>query len=199
MIDNKDDSSQDIDLEMTGEDNRDEPDLETEETTSNNKLKTLRDKLKTCESEKMEYLEQLQRTKAEFLNARKRLEDEKLEAKERAVDKLIEQLLPMYDSFAMAMGNDDVWNSVDENWRKGVEAIYSQLKTIMQSYQVHEVNPKGEAFDPEHHEAMGHEPVDEEAKHDTVVNVLQVGFIRTTDTEDRTVRPARVIVGNYTN
>jgi molecular chaperone GrpE len=191
------DEHKEEDFELTGEDNLDEPDLEDVEATNSNKLKALRDKLKTCEAEKMEHLEQLQRTKAEFLNARKRLEDEKHEAKERAVDKLIEQLLPMYDSFAMATDNEEVWNSVDENWRTGVEAIHSQLKSILQSYQVHEVNPKGEHFDPEHHEAMGHEPVTDEALHDTVVKVLQVGFERTAGSEARSVRPARVIVGNF--
>lgn len=199
MTDKNEKNSQDIDLETTGEDNIDEPDLEEIETSSNDKLKLLRNKLKACEAEKMEHLEQAQRAKAEFLNARKRLEDEKLEAKERAVDAIIEKLVPLYDSFAMATTNEEVWNSVDENWRNGMDAIYSQLKSLLQSYNVTEVNPKGELFDPEHHEAMGHEPVETESEHDVVVKVLQVGFIRTTGGNERPVRPARVIVGNYSN
>ncbi len=198
MSDNKEENSQDIDVEVTGEDNVDEPELESVEEHHTSKLKQLRDKLKGCEQEKMEHLEHLQRAKAEFLNAKKRLEEEKTEAKERAVDKLIDQLLPMYDSFTMAMGNDEVWGSVDESWRNGVEAIYAQLKSILQSYHVTEVNPQGEPFDPKQHEAMGYEAVGEEKAHDTVVQVLQVGFVRTVGEDTRAIRPARVMVGNFT-
>jgi len=198
MVDKKDTHEFEDDIELTGEDTVDETELEAVEENSSNKLKVLRNKLKVCESEKMEHLEQLQRTKAEFLNARKRLEDEKLEAKERAVDRVIIQLLPMYDSFTMAMANQETWEAVDANWRNGVEAIYSQLKSILQSYNVEEVNPKGAVFDPEHHEAMGYEPVDNEEQHDTIVNVLQIGFKRNEANDDRHIRPARVIVGNFT-
>lgn len=199
MTEKKGENSQEIDIEMTGEDNVDEPELESVEEVSNDKLKTLRDKLKVCEAEKMEHLENLQRAKAEFLNVRKRLEDEKMEAKERATDAAVEKLLPMYDSFTMAIGNEATWNQVDDNWRQGVEAIYSQLKSILQSYQVAEMNPMGEPFDPEHHEAMGYEPVEAEDQHDTVVKVLQIGFSRQVGDTTRYIRPARVIVGNFNN
>jgi molecular chaperone GrpE len=199
MAKHNEDDMNDIDLEATGEDNVDETELEATEAGVNDKLKDLRTKLKTCEAEKMEHLEQLQRAKAEFLNARKRMETEKVEAKERAVDGLIEKLLPMHDSFTAAMDNEDSWNAVDKSWRKGVEAIYSQLTNLMQSYDVAAVNPTGQLFDPEHHEAMGYEPVNDEAQHDTIVKVLQVGFVRGNGNTARTIRPARVIVGNVSN
>ncbi len=77
MDTNEQEAELDIDLESTGDDHAVEPELEAEETTSNNKLKDLRAKLKACEAEKMDHLEQLQRAKADFLNARKRLEDER--------------------------------------------------------------------------------------------------------------------------
>lgn len=199
MGENNDINEVQEDIELTGEDNVDEPEIESVEEVSNDKLKTLRDKLKVCEAEKMEHLENLQRAKAEFLNVRKRLEAEKMEAKERATDTAIENLLPMYDSFTMALANEETWNQVDENWRKGVEAIYSQLKSILQSYKVVEMNPKGQPFDPEHHEAMGYEPVEDDSQHDTVVKVLQAGFAREKEEGMRYIRPARVIVGNFSN
>jgi len=186
-------------FEFTGENNAEDFELADAEKNSSNKLKDLRTKLKACEQEKMQHLEQLQSTKAEFLNARKRLEDEKFEAKERTIDKAAEQLLPLYDSFTLAMADEAAWAAIDANWRKGVEAIYSQLKAILQSYQVTELNPKGALFDPLHHEAMGYEDVTDEAAHDTIVKVLQVGFERKNGDLVRALRPARVIIGNYTN
>lgn len=187
------------DIELTGEDNAVEPELEEIEDTSNNKVKKLREKLKECESEKMEHLENLQREKAEFLNSKKRLEDERISDKERAVNDQIEKLLPLCDSFHMAMANKEAWDAVDTQWRSGIEGIYAQLQSILSSYSVTEVAPLGEEFDPQHHEAMGNAPVEKEAERGKVVQVIQNGFVRTTSQGEILLRPARVIVGEDAN
>lgn len=187
------------DIELTGEDNAVEPELEEIEDTSNNKVKKLREKLKECESEKMEHLENLQREKAEFLNSKKRLEDERINDKERAVNDQIEKLLPLCDSFHMAMANKEAWDAVDTQWRSGIEGIYAQLQSILSSYSVTEVAPLGEEFDPQHHEAMGNAPVEKEAERGKVVQVIQNGFVRTTSQGEILLRPARVIVGEDAN
>lgn len=197
MLDRKTDNELEIEPEPT--DAFEDMELEDAETSTGNKLKDVRDKLKQCEAEKMSHLEELQRAKADFLNARRRLEEERERDKERARIRFIEELLPLCDSFHMAMGNQEAWNNVDEVWRKGVESIYSQLEQILTAHHVSKVDPLGEAFDPTLHDAMSNQPVTDEAQHHTIIQVIQPGYsMKVGDTTD-VIRPARVIVGEFTN
>lgn len=183
----KNDTQDDIEITPEGDQNND-LELEEQEANEQTKIKSLRAKLKACEEEKKQQLDDLQRTKADFLNSKKRLQDEVVRAKERAVEDQIEKLLPMCDSFAMAMGNEAVWQSVDENWRKGIEAIHTQLQSILKGYDVTVIDPKGEHFDPMRHEALGSE--ENEAESETVLTVIQQGYER----NGTVIRPAKVII-----
>ncbi len=187
MLENRNENELD-DIEMTGEDNVDEPALEHIEELGQDKLKALREKLKVCESEKMQYLEDLQRAKAEFLNSKKRVEDQRIQDKERAVETQIEKLLPLCDSFDMAMQNTEAWEAIDANWRSGIEGIYTQLISILDSYGVTKHSEINEAFDPEKHEAVGTKDSDQET--DTVTEVLQAGYSR----NGNNIRVAKVIL-----
>ena len=195
MKDEMNEQEPEVDIEPTGEVNPDEPLLEDIEESSHTKIKTLQAKLKACETEKTEYLNDLQRAKADFLNARKRLEADKEREKERLIVKHIDKLLPLYDSFYMAMSNEAAWNAVDGEWRKGVESIYTQLQKLLQSYDVVEVDPLGQEFDPLEHEAMAEVPVTDAKFDHTIVSVIQKGFVRTVDGKTELIRPARVTVG----
>ncbi len=177
-------------VEFETEIDTDSPELEDVETSSKNKIKQLQSKLKECETAKRSHLEEAQRAKAEFLNARKRLETQKNSEVERETDKFILKLLPLCDSFTMAMSNAAVWESVDENWRKGIEAIYGQLQSILTAYDVTAHDPTGEVFDHELHEALGSEESDQPT--DTVIKVVQLGYSR----NDHIIRPAKVLLSN---
>ncbi len=194
MDTNEQEAELDIDLEPTGDDHTVEPELEDSEATSSNKLKDLRAKLKACEAEKMEHLEEMQRTKADFLNARKRLEEDRVRDRDRMVEKHIEELIPLYDSFAMAMSNKDAWEAIDKNWRIGVEGIFAQLQGLFASYNVTIDIPTGKPFNPELYEALSNQPVTDASQHDVILQVVQAGFTR----NGNTIRPARVIVGTFT-
>ncbi len=185
------------DIEMTGEDNAIEPEIEEIEEIRGNKLQEVKAKLKACEQEKMEHLEELQRSKAEFLNGKKRLEEERLRDKIRAENKQIEKLLPMADSFHMAMHDKEAWDAIDAQWRKGVESIHNQLHSILESYGVSEINPADADFDPNIHEALTNVPVEDKQLHNKVISVIQNGFVRTIDGKEELLRPARVTVGEY--
>lgn len=198
MNNNIDQTKDRDDLEPLDDDIAQEEELEDIEEINSTKLKEVKRKLKVCEAEKMEHLENLQRAKAEFLNAKRRLEEERTLDKERAVTKQIEKLLPMCDSFHMAMANKEAWDSVDPTWRRGVESIHTQLQAILTSYGVEEVNPVGAEFNPQEHEAMTNVTVDNKAHHNTIVSVIQNGFVRTVGGKSQLIRPARVIVGEYT-
>ena len=175
----------------------DDIDLEDAEMQAGDKIKKLRDKLKKCEADKLTNLEELQRAKADFLNARKRMEEDRIKDKKRTSVHFIEELLPLCDSFHMAMNNKDVWNKVDEVWRKGVESIFTQLQGVLQSHKVKTINPVGEEFDPNLHDAMGNVPVDKETEHHKIITVIQPGYTMEESGTVEVIRPARVMVGEF--
>lgn len=198
VIYNHDNNDQE-DIEITTDDNGlHDPELEDVELTDKNIISRLKAKLKASEAEKRDILEATQRSKADFLNARKRLEEERKRDKERLVVTHVEELIPLCDSFEVAMTNTAVWQKVDETWRKGVEGIYAQLRNIIQSYHVEALDPVGVAFSPHEHDAIGTVPVTDAAKHDTIITVAQKGYqIRRADNTTEIIRPARVVIGLF--
>jgi len=183
-------SHDDIELEATGEENPEDITLEDAEASARDKQKGLRAKLKECESAKMQAMEDLQRTKAEFLNSRKRLEEQASRDVVRAKDTFVLELLPLADSFDMAMQNTEAWEAIDEVWRKGVEGINAQLQSLLKKHNVTALDPTGETFNPEHHEALS--TTDSDSETDTIVSVIQKGYERNGDI----IRPAKVIISN---
>jgi molecular chaperone GrpE len=182
----------DENIELTEEDNVDDLELEDFEIKKGDALKKLRDKLKECEKEKLAHLEDLQRARAEFLNARKRLEEQSAQNVGRKTTSHIETLLPLCDSFQMAMHDKEAWGAIDEVWRKGIESIHNQLQSILTGYDVTIINPMGTPFDPSMHEAMTTIDTDDHMKPETVVEVLQYGYKR----NNELIRPAKVILSN---
>ncbi len=200
MNNNEEKTQDEDDVEQLQDDiaHEDEDELEDIEENCEATLKKIKLELKKCKAEKMNYLEDLQRAKAEFLNAKRRLEEERVADKERAVTKQIEKLLPMCDSFQMAQSDKKAWDAIDPTWRRGVESIYTQLQSILTSYGVEEVNPMGEEFNPQEHEAMTSVTVADMAQNNKIISVIQNGFRRTVGEKSELIRPARVIVGEYT-
>lgn len=184
------DEHEDIAVEETEDVHTDDVSLEDTEVSEAAKQKKLRAKLKACEAEKMQILEDLQRTKAEFLNSRKRIEAQAEQNTARALDAVIKDLLPLADSFDMAMHDTAAWEAVDAQWRKGVEGIHQQLQSLLKKHNVTAIDPTGEAFDPNEHEAVS--SVDSESESDSVVSVVQKGYQR----NDVIIRPAKVIISN---
>ncbi|MFA6459535.1 MAG: nucleotide exchange factor GrpE [Candidatus Paceibacterota bacterium] len=156
-------------------------------------IKKLREKLKTAEAEKLEYLTGWQRAKADMINAKKRDDAEKAEFIKFANERLIESLLPVMESFDMAMGNKEVWEKVEKNWRVGVEYIYSQLNKVLSESGVEEVNPMNKPFDHNVHEAVSYEPVTDENLDNVVIGVVQKGYYL----NGKLLKPAKVKVGEY--
>jgi molecular chaperone GrpE len=185
------------DLEITNEDSA-PADLEIEEMEekTGGKLKQLRDKVSRLEEEKKQLQDELQRAKAEFLNARRRLDEERERDRVRSRMKHIEELLPLCDSFQMAMSDKEAWEKAEPAWRKGVEGIHTQLMSLLQSYGVRGIHPEtGEAFDPHKHEAIGTEEVDNPKLEDTVVTVVQRGYEMQQGDSTEMIRHARVTTG----
>lgn len=169
---------------------QDETEIENIEEADDNKSTKLRKQLKTCNEEKAAALEELQRAKADFLNARRRIEESKEADRDRMNISWIESLLPLCDSFHMAMSNTEAWEAVDKNWRIGVEGIHMQLQSIMKDNEVESFDPTGEKFDPERHEALKTEDSDKDSE--TVLTTIQLGY----EQKGEIIRPAKVIISN---
>lgn len=189
----------DEEIEITENDHHelDELELSDEETTGADKLKQLRQKINRLTEEKQQVMEEAARERADFLNARRRLEAERVSDKVRITKKHIEALLPLADSFEMARADKDTWEKADENWRKGIEGIHSQLQRLIESNAVKVIDPQGATFDPHKHEAISLAPTDDKKLHDTVITVLQKGYEIDVNGTMEVIRPARVIIGEH--
>lgn len=163
---------------------------EDTEIGNNQVVKKLREKLKTAVEEKQAYLDGWQRDKAEFMNARKRDEEAKQEFLKFAKLNVIEDILPVLDSFDMAMANKASWESISAEWRSGVEGIYNQLLGVLTKQGVTSFGSIGDTFDPNLHQSVSMVPTDDKSKDHTVAVVLQKGYTLS----GKVIRPAMVQV-----
>jgi molecular chaperone GrpE len=141
--------------------------------------------LATVEVERDNYLALAQRTQADFENYRKRMTRENAAAVDRGMAKLAKELLPALDHLELALkaaeGHEDVV--------KGFHMVAGELRAALERVGIQAFSPKGEPFDPNEHEAMAQQPV-EDAEPGTVVEVYQSGY----RINGAVLRPARVVV-----
>lgn len=156
-------------------------------------VKKLREKLNKAVSEKQEYLTGWQKDKADFINLRKRDEEAKTEFVKFANQKIILEIIPIIDSFEQAFSSKESWETTPEEWRKGMESIYSQIFRVLANNGVNKFSPENENFDPIFHEAVTTEKTDEKEKDNKIIKVLQAGYT----INGRVLRPAKVVVGEY--
>lgn len=156
-------------------------------------INKLRQKLKAAEAEKQEYLTGWQRAKADLVNARKRDEADRQDFIKFANERLIDGLIPVLESFDLAMNNKESWEKVDKNWRVGVEYIYSQLKKALSDAGLEEIDPLGKTFDHNRDEAAEYVPVEKESDDHKIVFVIQKGY----SLNGRSMRPPKVKVGEF--
>jgi molecular chaperone GrpE len=123
--------------------------------------------------------------KAEGENIRRRAAEEVDKARKFALEKFSGELLAVKDSLEAALAVD---TATLESYRDGVELTLKQLASVFEKFHVSEVNPIGEKFDPNQHQAIS--TVEADAEPNTVVNVLQKGYLL----NDRVLRPALVMV-----
>jgi len=156
-------------------------------------LKKFRADLKEMQKQKEEYLTGWQKERAEFANYRKQEDDRRMMFSESMRERILTRFLTVVDSFNMAFANKEAWEKVDDNWRKGVEYIYTQMNTIFEEYGVKAIGEAGETFDPNIHQSIDVVETDKKELEHTVANVIQKGY----KLGDRVIRPARVNVYEY--
>jgi len=127
------------------------------------------------------------RTAAELENVRKRAARDVENAHRFALERFSKELLAVLDSLEMGIQAGE--ESSAEALLSGSEATLKLLTSTMQQFGITEVDPHGEPFDPELHEAMTMQP-SADAEPGTVLTVFQKGYTL----NDRLLRPARVVV-----
>ena len=147
------------------------------------------DELTVVTRERDEYLDLAKRTQADFENYRKRTAKDLQAAGARARIGLIREILPVVDNLERALGVAPAGDG--DAFVEGVRLVYRDLEGALARAGVEAIEPKGDAFDPNVHEALSMRP-QEGAKSGTVLVVVEKGY-RTADT---VVRPARVVVAS---
>jgi molecular chaperone GrpE len=137
-------------------------------------------------AERNDLFERLARLQAEFENYRKRAAKENADFRDFAVSDAARTLLPVIDSFALALKNSA---ARPEDLRKGVELIYKQLQDVLQKLNVERIPAQGEPFDPRVHEAIEMVETNDAPDHH-VLEELQPGY----RIKGRLLRPAMVRV-----
>jgi molecular chaperone GrpE len=127
------------------------------------------------------------RTAAELENVRKRAAKDVEKARLFALENFGRDLLAVKDS--LEMGIDAAGNADAATLLEGKEATLKLLTSTLSRFGIEEVNPVGEPFDPEYHEAMTMQP-SSEAEPGSVLTVVQKGYLL----NGRLLRPAMVVV-----
>ncbi|WP_238843430.1 nucleotide exchange factor GrpE [Thiomicrorhabdus xiamenensis] len=129
------------------------------------------------------------RLQADMENLRRRTRLDLEEAHKYALKKFVDALIPAMDSMEMGIEAASKEEATKESIKEGVEMTFKQMLDVLAEFSVERIDPKGEKFNPQDHEAMTMIPSpDHESQ--TVVDVIQKGY----KLNDRLVRPARVIV-----
>jgi molecular chaperone GrpE len=148
-------------------------------------MPSIEEMLKQAELAAQEHHDAWLRAKAEAENIRRRAQEDVAKAHKFAVEGFSGELLAVKDSLEAALA---VESATVESLKSGVELTLKQLVSVFDKFNIAEINPVGEKFDPHKHQAMG--MVESDAAPNTVVTVLQKGY----QLHDRILRPALVMV-----
>jgi molecular chaperone GrpE len=151
------------------------------EESAQESVKKLKEKLKVAEEKAKEYLDGWQRAQADFVNLRKRDEEAKVEFIKFAALSLVGELIPVLDSFNIALSRG----------HKDLEPLYNQLMGVLKANGLEESNPIGEIFDTKYHEAVGTVETKKAEDDHKILEVIQKGYILS----GKIIRPAKVKIG----
>lgn len=171
------------------------PDTQAEESAEKKeapkkkkKLSKEQQEIEKLQQELMDKNDQFLRLRAEYDNFRKRSQNEKSAVYGSAVSDTVNQILPVLDNIERALSQE---SASAEDMKKGVEMIANQFRVSFEQLGVKETGGKGDAFDPNLHNAVSH--IDDDTLGENVIaEVLQKGYM----IGDKVVRHAMVQVAN---
>ncbi len=136
-----------------------------------------------------EHWDMVIRARAESDNLKKRHQKELENAHKYAIDKFVNEILPVRDSMELGLSAASEEGAELAKLIEGTELTLKLMSTVLGKFGIEEVNPEGESFNPELHQAMAMQPTDE-FEPNTVMTVIQKGYTL----NGRLVRPAMVMV-----
>ena len=147
----------------------------------NKQVEELTEKLKSLEEETL-------RAKADLINYRKRKDDEVANLLKYCNADIIMLLLPVLDNFERVINKEDIPDDV-KSYLEGFKLIYKQIKDILESNDVKEIEALGKEFDPMYHQSVTMRK-DDTKESGIVLEVYQKGYTY----KDKVLRPAMVII-----
>lgn len=141
--------------------------------------------------EKVKKLEEaLLRNQAELINFKRRKDEESSRLLKYAEEDIILGFLPILDNFERAIKMDD--NNLEDEVSKfleGFKMVYTQIKSLLEKFEVKEIESLHIAFDPTYHQAVLTDK-DENFESGIIIEVLQKGYMY----KDKVIRPSMVKV-----
>ena len=156
---------------------------------SDDPIEVLEDALHKAQLEAVEARQDMLRMQADMENLRKRLMRENEKARRRTLERFMGDLLPVRDSLERGLEAAAEPAASVEALREGKQLIMKMLNKAMGDHGLQVIDPLGELFDPEKHEAMTMMP-SEQHDENTVIDVLEKGY----QLHERLIRPAKVVV-----
>lgn len=152
-------------------------------------VEELQKQLTKAESKAAENWDKVLRIQAEMDNLKRRTQKDLDSAHKYALEKFAKELLSVIDSLELGIqaATSDVAEVI--KLKEGSELTIKQFEAVFAKFNIEAINPSGQLFDPEFHQAMSMVPM-EDAEPNTVVNVLQKGYVL----NGRLMRPAMVVV-----
>ncbi|MBT8069214.1 MAG: nucleotide exchange factor GrpE [Xanthomonadales bacterium] len=187
-------TAQKSDEENVSESNEEELLAESGEDAGNETLnespeETLESELDAAQLEAAEARQGMLRMQADMENLRKRLVREHEKSRRRTLERFMSDLLPVRDSLERGLEAAEDPAATVEALKEGKQLIMKMLTKAMGDHGLETIDPLGEPFNPEKHEAMTMLPSAEHAEN-TVIDVLEKGY----QLHDRLIRPAKVVV-----
>jgi molecular chaperone GrpE len=131
------------------------------------------------------------RAQAETQNARRRAEQDIEKARKFALEKFVAELLPVADNLERAIASGNPEDEGQKIVLEGVALTHKSLLDTLKKFKVEAIDPHGEPFDPQLHQAMSMVP-NPDVEPNTILTVFQKGYTL----NGRLVRPAMVVVSS---
>jgi len=166
-----------------------QPEATVEEAQSDDPVEGLESELQAAQIEAVEARQDMLRMQADMDNLRKRLIREHEKTRLRALERFMGDLLPVRDSLERGLEAASDPAATVEALTEGKQLIMKMLTKAMGDHGLKTIDPAGEAFDPEKHEALTMMTSDQHDEN-TVIDVIEKGY----QLHDRLIRPAKVVV-----
>jgi len=166
-----------------------EESFEDEEISAEEKSSEVEEKIDELNQKIDDLEEQNLRLQAEIQNMRRRNKEQREKAARYRSQDLAKEILPVIDNLERAL-ETEVTNESGETLKEGVRMVLESFNTALENANVEELDPKGEPFDPNFHEAYAQVPAEEGQESGIVAQVYEKGY----KLHDRVLRAAKVTV-----